>query len=181
MKKIFQLAIMACTALSVHATDYTRGLSIWFDTPNTLVNKAVWFGNTPNMWKGENKPESAGDTATNPDAGWESQSLPIGNGSLGANIMGSVEAERITFNEKTLWRGGPNTSAGATAYWNVNKPSAHILDEIRQAFTDGNEKKGNATDAKELQQRSTLRIVEREAIPFRKLYHYGRILYRDRA
>ena len=35
MKKIFQLAIMACTALSVHATDYTRGLSIWFDTPNT--------------------------------------------------------------------------------------------------------------------------------------------------
>ena len=69
MKKIFQLAIMACTALSVHATDYTRGLSIWFDTPNTLVNKAVWFGNTPDMWKGENKPESAGDTATNPDAG----------------------------------------------------------------------------------------------------------------
>ena len=125
---------MACTALSVHATDYTCGLSIWFDTPNTLVNKAVWFGNTPDMWKGENKPESTGDTATNPDAGWESQSLPIGNGSLGANIMGSVEAERITFNEKTLWRGGPNTSAGATAYWNVNKPSAHILDEIRQAL-----------------------------------------------
>ena len=30
MKKIFQLAIMACTALSVHATDYTRGFSIWF-------------------------------------------------------------------------------------------------------------------------------------------------------
>lgn len=141
MKKIFQLAIMACTALSVHATDYTCGLSIWFDTPNTLVNKAVWFGNTPDMWKGENKPESTGDTATNPDVGWESQSLPIGNGSLGANIMGSVEAERITFNEKTLWRGGPNTSAGATAYWNVNKPSAHILDEIRQAFTDGDEKR----------------------------------------
>lgn len=60
MKKIFQLAIMACTALSVHATDYTRGLSIWFDTPNTLVNKAIWFGNTSDMWKGETKPESAG-------------------------------------------------------------------------------------------------------------------------
>ena len=141
MKKIFQLAIMACTALSVHATDYTRGLSIWFDTPNTLVNKAIWFGNTSDMWKGETKPESAGDTATNPDAGWESQSLPIGNGSLGANIMGSVEAERITFNEKTLWRGGPNTSAGAAAYWNVNKQSAHILDEIRQAFINGDEKR----------------------------------------
>ena len=141
MKRVFQLVIMACAALSVHATDYTRGLSIWFDKPNTLVNKAIWFGNTPEMWKGENKPESAGDTATNPDASWESQSLPIGNGSLGANIMGSVEAERITFNEKTLWRGGPNTSAGPKAYWDVNKQSAHLLDEIRQAFIDGDEEK----------------------------------------
>lgn len=143
MKRVFQLVIMACAALSVHATDYTRGLSIWFDKPNTLVNKAIWFGNTPEMWKGENKPESAGDTATNPDAGWESQSLPIGNGSLGANIMGSVEAERITFNEKTLWRGGPNTAAGPKAYWDVNKQSAHFLNEIRQAFIDGDEKKAD--------------------------------------
>ena len=141
MKRIFQIVIMACAALSVHATDYTRGLSIWFDKPITLENKAIWFGNTPEMWKGENKPESAGDTATNPDAGWESQSLPIGNGSLGANIMGSVEAERITFNEKTLWRGGPNTAAGPKAYWDVNKQSAHLLDEIRQAFIDGDEEK----------------------------------------
>ena len=143
MKRIFQIVIMACAALSVHATDYTRGLSIWFDKPITLENKAIWFGNTPEMWKGENKPESAGDTATNPDAGWESQSLPIGNGSLGANIMGSVEAERITFNEKTLWRGGPNTAAGPKAYWDVNKQSAHVLDEIRQAFIDGDEKKAD--------------------------------------
>ena len=141
MKKIFQTVIMACAVLSAHAADDARGLSIWFDKPTTLVNKAIWWGNTPDMWKGETKPESAGDTAQNPDAGWESQSLPIGNGSLGANIMGSVEAERITFNEKTLWRGGPNTSAGPDAYWNVNKQSAHILDEIRQAFIDGDEKK----------------------------------------
>ena len=141
MKKVFQLAILVCAALSAHATDYTRGLSIWFNKPITLENKAIWFGNTPEMWKGENKPESAGDTPQNPDADWESQSLPIGNGSLGANIMGSVEAERITFNEKTLWRGGPNTSAGPKAYWDVNKQSAHLLNEIRQAFIDGDEEK----------------------------------------
>ena len=83
------------------------------------------------MWKGENKPITAG-SGHNLDASWESQSLPIGNGSLGANIMGSVEAERITFNEKTLWRGGPNTAKGADYYWNVNKQSAHLLDEIRK-------------------------------------------------
>ena len=144
MKKLYSLlftALFALPAAHVHATDYTQGLSIWFDTPNTLQGRAIWYGSRPDLWKGENKPESAGDTARNPDANWESQSLPIGNGSIGANIMGSIEAERITFNEITLWRGGPNTSKGAEAYWNVNKQSAHVLDEIRQAFSEGDQKK----------------------------------------
>ena len=144
MKKLYSLlltALFTLPAAHVHATDYTQGLSIWFDTPNTLQGRAIWYGSRPDLWKGESKPESAGDTARNPDANWESQSLPIGNGSIGANIMGSIEAERITFNEKTLWRGGPNTSRGADAYWNVNKQSAHVLKEIRQAFTDGDQKK----------------------------------------
>lgn len=104
MKKLYSLlltALFALPAAHVHATDYTQGLSIWFDTPNTLQGKAIWYGSRPDLWKGESKPESAGDTARNPDANWESQSLPIGNGSIGANIMGSIEAERITFNEKT--------------------------------------------------------------------------------
>lgn len=144
MKKLYSLlftALFALPAAHIHATDYTQGLSIWFDTPNTLQGRAIWYGSRPDLWKGESKPESAGDTARNPDANWESQSLPIGNGSIGANIMGSIEAERITFNEKTLWRGGPNTSKGAEAYWNVNKQSAHVLDEIRQAFSEGDQKK----------------------------------------
>ncbi|MBR5193285.1 MAG: glycoside hydrolase family 95 protein, partial [Bacteroidaceae bacterium] len=131
----------SCCTLSAAVADYTKGLSIWFDTPNTLQHRAIWYNGRPDLWTGDKKPISAGDTATNPDQGWESQSLPIGNGSLGANIMGSIEAERITFNEKTLWRGGPNTSGGADYYWNVNKQSAHVLDEIRQAFVDGDEKK----------------------------------------
>lgn len=122
-------------------SSFRQSLSIWFDKPCSLNGQAIWYAGYPEMWKGENKPESAGDTATNPDAEWESASLPIGNGSLGANIFGSVEAERITFNEKTLWRGGPNTAKGAEYYWNVNKQSAHVLKEIRQAFTKGDTQK----------------------------------------
>lgn len=144
MKKLYLLLISALFMLPAAYAgggDYTRGLSVWFDTPNNLDGRAVWYGGKPDLWKGENKPETAGDTARNPDKDWESKSLPIGNGSIGANIMGSVEAERITFNEKTLWRGGPNTSAGAAKYWNVNKQSAHVLDEIRQAFIEGDQKK----------------------------------------
>ena len=77
----------------------------------------------------------------NPDREWENASLPIGNGSLGANILGSVAAERITLNEKTLWKGGPNTAGGADYYWKVNKQSASVMEEIRQAFTDGDYEK----------------------------------------
>lgn len=138
---INSLFVLSPMQAQVDGVDYTRGLSIWFDTPCSLQGCAVWYGGKPDMWKGESKPETAGDTARNPDREWESQSLPIGNGSIGANIMGSVEAERITFNEKTLWRGGPNTSKGADYYWNINKQSASVLKEIRQAFTEGDQRK----------------------------------------
>lgn len=144
MKLLYSFLISAsCVLSAAHAgeTDYTKGLSVWFDTPNSLKGHAAWYSGRPDLWKGDNKPITAGSSPRNFDDEWESQSLPIGNGSIGANIMGSVEAERITFNEKTLWRGGPNTAKGADYYWNVNKQSAHLLDEIRKAFTEGDQKK----------------------------------------
>jgi len=116
MKKfcfLFINSLFLVSGIFAGETGYTKGLSIWFDTPNVVEEHTAW----------------------------ESQSLPIGNGSLGANIIGSVDTERITFNEKTLWRGGPNTAKGAEYYWNVNKQSAHVLDEIRKAFTEGDQQK----------------------------------------
>ena len=134
------VALIVCAMGLQAQTDYIHGLSIWFDQPTTLKGNKIWYEGKPENWKGK-KPEWAGDAAYNPDQEWESKSLPIGNGSIGANIMGSLEAERITFNEKTLWRGGPNTKNGAQYYWNVNKQSAHLLDDIRQAFLDGDDEK----------------------------------------
>ena len=107
MKKLYPFIFLTLLALpSAYAagTDHPEGLSVWFDTPATLRGKAVWYGGHPGKWEGTGKPETAGDCAKNPDEEWESQSLPLGNGSIGANVMGSVETERITFNEKTLWR-----------------------------------------------------------------------------
>lgn len=124
----FVSALFLLSTVQAVETDYRQGLSIWFDTPNSLTGQAVWL-------------RSNGNRGANLDREWESRSLPIGNGSLGANILGSVAAERITLNEKTLWRGGPNTSGGADYYWNVNKQSAPILKKIRQAFTEGNGEK----------------------------------------
>jgi len=47
-----------------------------------------------------------------PGTDWESHSLPIGNGALGATVLGGVHHDVIQFSEKSLWTGGPNSVAG---------------------------------------------------------------------
>lgn len=124
-------------------------LYYWFDTPTTLRGQKVWYeGHRERCADGRQderttrcKPVAAGDAAVNPDPEWESQSIPLGNGSIGANVMGSVAAERITLNEKTLWRGGPNAgkdTKSARRYWDVNKQSATVMNDIRRAFEENN-------------------------------------------
>ena len=116
-------------------------LAIWFDTPTTLLGRMPWYGGRPELWEGNDRSVIQGPWDENENKEWETASLPIGNGSIGANILGSIEAERITFNEKSLWRGGPNNAKGADYYWNVNKESAHLLPLIREAFEQGDEER----------------------------------------
>lgn len=155
MRKLHSFVVGVLIALpTLHAgnTDYTKGLAVWFDKPNTLDGQAIWLRH--------NQPQGS-----NPDLAWEQNSLPLGNGSLGANIMGSVAAERITLNEKTLWKGGPNTTGGADYYWNVNKQSAPLLKEIRQAFTDGNQAKAEKLTSQNFN--GLAAYEERDETPFR--------------
>ena len=131
MKKLSVFAVTAFLSLSAMAQNV-----IWFDQPTSLKGKAIWFGGHPERFVDGRKPIDAG-SGHNADPEWEGRSLPVGNGSIGANVMGSIATERYTLNEKTLWRGGPGTAKGAAHYWNVNKQSAHLLKDIRQAFLDG--------------------------------------------
>ena len=65
--------------------------------------------------------------------GWEEEALPIGNGSLGAKIFGLIGAERIQFNEKSLWSGGPLPDS--SDYQGGNLQNQYVfLAEIRQAL-----------------------------------------------
>lgn len=139
-------AVLLLSSTTIRAQ--LSNLVVWFDTPSTLNGRTAWYGGHPDMWSQENKPTTAGDGIHNPDQEWESRSLPIGNGNLGANIMGSVSAERFTLNEKSLWRGGPNVKQGPAYYWNVNKQSAHVLKDIRDAFTRGDQKTAEELTAK---------------------------------
>lgn len=68
-------------------------LRLWYDKPaseGTVILSGGSFGTTAE----ENQ--------------WQQFTLPIGNGFIGANIYGEVETEHLTFNEKTLWEGGPS-------------------------------------------------------------------------
>jgi alpha-L-fucosidase 2 len=80
------------------------------------------------LWYDEPAPDSA--------EGWESRSLPIGNGAMGATVFGGVAEERVQFNEKTLWTGGPGVADYAFGNWAGPRPGA--LDGIRQRIaTEG--------------------------------------------
>ncbi|MFF9506624.1 glycoside hydrolase N-terminal domain-containing protein [Streptomyces sp. NPDC014724] len=60
-----------------------------------------------------------------PAAGWERESLPIGGGALGASVYGTLASERLTFNEKTLWTGGPGSAEGYDfGNWTTPRPDA---------------------------------------------------------
>ncbi len=115
-KKCIIAAAILLTAFSARASEPLR---IWFDMPTSSAGAAVWAGGV--------------------DPEWESKSLPVGNGSLGANVMGSVSRERLTLNEKSLWTGGPAVCDDPSYYWDCNRPAAALLPEIRQAFLDGDD------------------------------------------
>src|SRR3954465_15471026 len=47
-----------------------------------------------------------------PASKWESEALPIGNGSIGAMVFGGIEHERLQLNEHSLWSGHPEALDG---------------------------------------------------------------------
>jgi alpha-L-fucosidase 2 len=66
---------------------------------------------------------------------WETQTLPIGNGFMGGMVYGTVPTERIQFNDKTLWSGGPGSVEG---YHFGNRPgAAEHLARIRGLLSEG--------------------------------------------
>lgn len=66
-----------------------------------------------------------------PASDWEQYGLPIGNGAMGAVIMGEPVQEVIQFNEKTLWTGGPD-SKGGYDFGIPKQPQTHALKKVQQ-------------------------------------------------
>ncbi|MDQ1256180.1 MAG: alpha-L-fucosidase 2, partial [Candidatus Hydrogenedentes bacterium] len=79
---------------------------------------------------------AAEEPACNPMSLWYRQpaaqwmeSLPVGNGRLGAMVFGGADCERIALNESTLWSGEPGI--------HENPATLKHLDEIRTALFEG--------------------------------------------
>ncbi len=125
MKPSIRLAaLLAAAALAQAARPANR---IVFDTPTSSA--------TPPAWTLPSKGIS------NVDPEWEGQSLPIGNGSIGGNVFGSVARERVTLNEKSLWLGGPRADS---LYWGMNKSAdASTLAAAREALLAGDNHKAD--------------------------------------
>lgn len=103
---------------------------------------------------------AAGDTAeksepehalslwyTSPSSSDMQQSVPIGNGYMGALVSGGLADERLQFNEETLWTGGPgstvdyNNTPNATAPYDYGISAgagSYSVDQIYQAIQSGN-------------------------------------------
>ncbi|GHH72862.1 hypothetical protein GCM10018793_10550 [Streptomyces sulfonofaciens] len=80
----------------------------------------------------------AGDPAlwyTAPAADWEREALPIGNGALGAMVFGTLAAEHLQVNEKTLWTGGPGT-AGGYDHGNWSEPRPDALASVQRQLDE---------------------------------------------
>ena len=101
-------------------------LRLWYDEPASRGQNIIGAGSGYSDWDGSNT--------------WQQQTLPIGNGDMGANVYGEIVNEHLTFNEKTLWTGGP--SASRTDYMGGNLPSkgqnGSILKQIQELFLSGN-------------------------------------------
>lgn len=74
--------------------------------------------------------------AANNYEGWEKEALPTGNGDIGSKTFGLVGAERIQYNEKTLWSGGPRPDS--TDYNGGNLEGKYVyIPQIREALERG--------------------------------------------
>lgn len=71
------------------------------------------------------------------------ESLPIGNGRLGAMTYGGIEEEKLALNESTMWSGQYNE--------NQNKPfGREKMNQLRKLFFEGKLSEGNRIDGDNL-------------------------------
>ena len=95
------LCALVC-ALASPAEELPSSACLWYNKPAPVRAKSL-------PWA----PEGVGAEAPGV---WESQTLPVGNGRIGATNYGGPELDCVTLNEVSLWSGGPNLGGNGSGY-----------------------------------------------------------------
>lgn len=123
------------TSAASEKTQETKELRLWYDKP-VSEGRLILSAGSFNTSEEENR--------------WQQLSLPIGNSYMGANIYGEVEEEHLTFNQKTLWDGGPSekrpnyNGGNITKKDEAGKTMADYYKEIQKLFQEGKNDKASA-------------------------------------
>lgn len=72
---------------------------------------------------------------TYPAEYWNSQSLHLGNGFMGASFFGGIQQEKFALTEGSMWTGGP--FSGDWEEYGVNPQASAYLNDIRKAVVQG--------------------------------------------
>ena len=120
------LSAIPATAIPVRAEEAEgNSLRLWYDEPASQGQNILSAGSGYNDYDGSNT--------------WQQQTLPIGNGDMGANVYGEIVSEHLTFNEKTLWTGGPSASRPNYMGGNVqsNGLDGETMARVQELFLAG--------------------------------------------
>ena len=132
-----------CASLARAAIVGVVGLSL-ITSPITAAAAPVVRAVTNEEAVSSNQPlrlwydEPAGAVAASSKDTWQERTLPIGNGDMGANVYGEIAEEHLTFNEKTLWSGGPAKNRDYKGGNLENKgKNGETIKEVQRLFREG--------------------------------------------
>ncbi|MEV4310598.1 glycoside hydrolase N-terminal domain-containing protein [Nonomuraea sp. NPDC049624] len=100
MRRRARRSVSASLALALVA----GGALLALTAPVAAAEEPSGFGHQPHLKTWYSAPAGpANDKAL----AWEKESIPLGNGFIGAGIMGGVDSDDIIINDHTYWTGGP--------------------------------------------------------------------------
>lgn len=136
-KKMFRRLLSTCCAAAMSAGLAVPAVAETVEpSRRTLPKNEIYFDEPTSQG---DLPGSAGSWTTTESNRWQQLTLPIGNSYMGANVYGEVGRERLTFNEKTVWNGGPspkrpNYNGGNIATTSSGQAMSALYEEVVQAY-----------------------------------------------
>ncbi|MBP3660108.1 MAG: glycoside hydrolase N-terminal domain-containing protein, partial [Oscillospiraceae bacterium] len=120
------IGLMPLSAIPIRAkAAQDNSLRLWYDEPASQGTNILSAGSNYSDADGSNT--------------WQQQTLPIGNGDMGANVYGEIVSEHLTFNEKTLWTGGPSSSRPDYMGGNLQNKGQNgaVMQQVQELFLAG--------------------------------------------